>query len=466
MSIFNKQYLLTSCNLDIQGMQEIQVLRNRHLYVGKDLKVKTIAQDGNESVVLGNVFSGEIMGKSIEDDLKGKQESLREAAWHWTGRWLLFDDGELITDACGLMAAFYYQDEKGWYISSSLAVLQKVLELKRIGKVNQTGLTWAIIPNTIVEGVRKLLPTQKIIFKGNTIDIFFDNWIKDQRALETEQKCEKITTSLCNAIANLHNETKAPIYLTLTGGKDCRLVFACVHKAKVPVHCFTFEHSNLPKCDRVIPKQIAEKYNQPYRFVRSKPFLQNLYDEYCDFCDYNSLGADAEFYAKGVYHQLPQGAVMLKGGLFEAGQTYSRSFMQNTLEGVKKGFESYYGPYLKNDFAKESWDEYCDYIQAYPIPWLDLRDRLYLEQRCGAWVAAIEQSLDITGVTSIQVANSAEIISTLLSATEEERKNKAFSMALIKYVEPSLLDFPINPLYLSDKIRIINNAIKKRLFRK
>ena len=453
MSPFYKQYLLSSVQLTIPEMREIQLEDGKWLYVGEDLKVRS--DEGRYT--LGLAFSG--------TDIQENGTTLRELSWHWTGKWLLFDDNELITDACGLMAAFYHENEKGWYVSSSLAVMQSVLKLERIGKINKTRLTWAIIPDTIVEGVKKLLPTQKIRFNGEKLEILFDNWIKDYRALSLDEKCDKVINSLTHAISNIAAEQK-PIYLTLTGGKDCRVVFGCALKAGVPFHCFTFAHDHIQRNDKIVPKRIAKQYGVPYEFIKGQSFSQEKYNDYCEFVAYNSLGADAEFYAKNVFEALPKGAFMLKGGMFEAAQTYGRSLMENSLEGLKLGFEKYYGAYLQDANTKKAWETYYNWVEENPIPWLDIRDRLYLEQRCSAWVAALEQSLDITGVNSIQVVNSAEMLSALLSATEEERQNLQFAYNLLRLCDSKLLEFPINKKYPIDKFWIIVNGVKRRLFRK
>ena len=92
----------------------------------------------------------------------------------------------------------------------------------------------------------------------------------------------------------------------------------------------------------------------------------------------------------------------------------------------------------------KAFEKWLQYVKNNPIDFIDIRDRMYIEQRVGGWASAIEQALDINDWCSIHIANCRELVSLLLSATEEERNNLSLSFEPIKNMVPPLHSYPYN----------------------
>jgi hypothetical protein len=215
--------------------------------------------------------------------------------------------------------------------------------------------------------------------------------------------------------------------------------------------------------DRKMPAQLSKKYNIPHHFLRKGGYDVQRYEAYGAFTGFNSLGADAEFYATGQFDQIPNNAVVIRSGLFEAGQSYARSIAGSDKESFIRGIKSYYRDSFKDPVQEAAFNEWLDYQDKHPMCGVDIRDRFYLEQRLNGWASAIEQSLDINEFVSIQIANSSVVLESLLYATEDDRKNLRLSLELIRHLDEKLLDFPVNQACWQDSLRNAYFGIKKRL---
>ena len=219
------------------------------------------------------------------------------------------------------------------------------------------------------------------------------------------------------------------------------------------------------RADRKLPGKMAKKFDFLWTFIKMKAQSEELSDEYLQFNGGNSKGADIIFYSAGQSQQLPKDAIVIRSGIFETGQLYGRRTMGSTMETLREGVFRYYETSLKSDGQKEAFEKWERNAEDYPIPFIDLRDRFYIEQRVNGWVSAIEQALTINNFDSIQIANCQELISVLLAATDDERRNNTLACKMIEALVPELLKYPINRQSVIDKINIIRYTIVKRLFR-
>ena len=460
-SVFKKQYVLSSYRLELPDMQEIKISEG-YLYVHQKLNL-TLCQtkDASRAIVLGNAFCADEEGKSIEKDISlFCKQDLREATKYWTGRWVLICEDELITDACGLMSAFYTKEDSGWLVSSSLAVLAQITNKPIDKMVNSYGLNWQILPHSRINGVRTLLCTQKLVFSKTEIEADFSPFVKDYREKSTEEKCKAVSNILVCACKNINAFSGKKTVVALTGGKDSRLTFSALLKSGVPFSAYTAEHKNISSSDKTIPAKLAKHFGIEHKYIRKGKFSVEKFEDYKHFTCGNSDDADAQFYACGQFSSFDKDTILLRSGIFEAGQRYARSYTTPDIEGFVCGMLSYY-PDLKNSQEqKNAFSEWKKYVIQNPINSIDIRDRFYIEQRVGGWAAAIEQSLDINEFTSIQIANCAELVSILLSCNEEERKQLALSYETIKLLKPETLRLAINKVTFYDKFKRISNILR------
>ena len=151
---------------------------------------------------------------------------------------------------------------------------------------------------------------------------------------------------------------------------------------------------------------------------------------------------------------------MLRSGIYEAGQSYSRGIAGGTEDGFRDGMRRYYGELGSDADQSAAFEEWLGYVKQNPTEHVDIRDRFYVEQRVGGWAAAIEQSLDMNDFLSVQIANCAELISVLLSCNEEERRVLSLSYGTVRLMKPELLEKAVNPVGLTDKLRRVGSIAR------
>lgn len=462
--LYKKQYVLSSRKLDFPQMVCLE-LQYGYLYIDNDLTfLQANDKKGRFYIVIGNVFCTDKYPKQILDDIKLYEgDSIIELTNNWTGRWLLIQDSCLITDTTGLMSAFYWKDNNNWLVSSSLSLLSNILKISIAHSVSDKGLDWHLLPDTIIPGVNALFCTQQInLVKG--IEIIPIDRFTDKRYLTSEMKVKDVNDRLVVALKNIEKYSGRNILIALTAGKDSRLVLSAALSAKVKFSTYTMEHPKMILADKNLPGKIASKYGFKWDLIKMGEKNALLADDYLHFNGGNSKGADIIFYTSGQHQQLSGDAIVIRSGIFEAGQQYGRRTMGNTPESLRCGFFKYYKTSLKRGGQKESFERWECNAKQYPIEFIDIRDRFYIEQRVNGWVSAIEQALTINDFDTLQIANCQAIISTLLSATEEERYNNHLAYRMIQSLVPDLLNYPVNKQTIVDKFNVMIRGIFNKFF--
>ena len=451
-SIAKRQYVLSSRPLVLEDMQEHR-LAGKYLYTHRELNMGLWqTADGMNVIFLGNAFCTDARDKQPEDDIRSFcKDDLLAATKYWTGRWSVITEKELFTDASGLMSAFYASVDGHWVVTSSPALLAQVTGKKSRGVVKQQGLSWQILPGCIVEDGNTLLCTQRLVFTKDGIAVKSKLWMEDRRELTSKEKCHAVADILTNGMYNIHRFSGRELMLALTGGKDSRMSFAALLKARVPFSCYTAHHSNIVNSDVKVPKKLTKAFGIPYRYIKSAPVDKGKENDYKTFTAGNSNGADLTFYARGQFEKLPKNAIVIRSGLYEAGQTYGRTVA--VPETFDMDMRRYYSDLTADSFQSAAFDTWLNTVKENPVDHVDIRDRFYVEQRVGGWAAAIEHSLDMNDFVSIQIANCAELLSLLLSCNEQERKELTLSYGTMEALEPKVLAFAVNKITVVDVLR-------------
>lgn len=459
-----KQYIFSSSRLEIYDMSCL-IIHGHYLYYDAELSIQQGTDvNGRCYFLIGNAYCTDMFPKqAIDDIINFSGNNLTALTNHWTGRWVLICENELITDAAGLMSAFYWYEGEKWIISSSLAVISSVLSESIYDSVPTIGLDWHLLPGTIMPNVNLLFCTQSINF-SNGLKISFIERFTDKRHLSMVEKVNQVVCMLKTALRNIKQYSGKEIYIALTAGKDSRLTLAAALSAQVDFFTFTMEHQNMLSADKTLPREIADNFGFSWRLIKMQKKSNNLYDEYIKFNGGNSKGADIVFYAMHQHQQIPHNAIVIRSGIFEAGQSYGRR-LGSTRETFQKSFIDYYYSSLESESQRTSFEKWLKYEKQHQITFVDIRDRFYIEQRVNGWLSAIEQALTINDFDSVQIANCQEIISVLLSASDSERLNNHLAYKMIESLEPSLLEYPVNKLTVKDKFNIYQRAIIKRMFK-
>lgn len=440
--IMKKQYVLAAKTLSIPGSQYHPLGNGYHLYTGEGLKVRKLLDGkGRECILLGEAFCVDESPKSVEESIESfAGEEVLKLLRTWTGRFLLIFENTVYRDAAGLMTAFMTDN----ILSSSCAVLRGLVDVGKCYPVQESGLTWRLLPGSVAENVSAVYPTEKICLLPKEMKKENLMWFQDKRNMTTEEKTTALAQMLKNAVGNIEKFSGRKLLVALTAGKDSRLVMSAALAAGVSFDTYTAQHGDISVADKTIPQKLAKQFDFPYRYIKRKKLSVVLLEDYDRFTCYGGNGADRKFYGYGQFQQIPADAVILRSGLFETAQVYGRSISQEGEHGFEKGFLAYYQSSLKDEKQKENFHNWLKYTAQNPCDFVDIRDRFYVEQRAGGWVAAIEQSLDMNDFLSIQIANSMDILSLLLSASDAERRELALSYETMRHLKPEVLTFAVN----------------------
>ncbi len=457
-NIAKRQYVLSSRPLKLEDMQEHR-LTGKYLYTHRELNMGLWqTADSKDVIFLGNAFCMDTRNKTPEADVRNTAEAaLLHATQYWTGRWTLITEKELFTDAAGLMSAFYAEENDGWIVTSSLALLAKITGKPTRGVVKESGLSWQVLPGCMLEGGKTLLCTQRLVFEPE-LNVSSKDWMEDRSAMPTEEKCRTVAELLTTGLYNACRFSGRELVLALTGGKDSRVTFGALLKAGVPFRCYTAQHPNISSSDITVPKELAKAFGIPYMYIPSGSADKSKEGDYVNFTGGNSLGADTGFYVRGQFAKLPKNALVIRSGLYEAGQTYGRSVAN--ADAFVTDMQNYYKDLTEDPFQSNAFAVWLESVKENPVLHVDIRDRFYVEQRVGGWAAAIEHSLDMNDFVSIQIANCAGLLSVLLSCNAQERKELALSYKTIEVLEPKLLAFSVNKVTLRDKAKRVVNILR------
>lgn len=229
---------------------------------------------GNEDETLQITFSGEIYNflelRKILESLghKFKSKTDTEVILHSYEEWgvegvkkfngmfafAIWDSklGQLFLarDRMGEKPLYYYSDcEKFVFASEIKAILQ---DKNIIRKINQQGLInyftfgHSIAPDTIYEGIKKLLPGHYAVFKNNKIDIkkYWDTSISSQEDRGKDYYTQKIREIFEQSVKE-ELISDVPLGVFLSGGVDSSSVVAMMAKNKVsPLMTFSVGFEN------------------------------------------------------------------------------------------------------------------------------------------------------------------------------------------------------------------------------
>lgn len=371
------------------------------------------------------------------------------------GRYVTIDWPFLDLDASSLLAIHYRPGST--LLSSSPALLAALGPDGEIGvELPRHGVNWVPGPLSMAAGARKLLPGQRFDLRsGEALDA--DPLPKLD--INKDEAVETVATELCAVVTEASD--RGELQLALTAGLDSRTVLAALLASGVPFRAYTQGpegHEDIATAAAISCKlgieHVAILPEPPDPSVPATWRAHTL-GSYND-ADNNNL------FPKKQYRFVGPDTLMLRGGCFEVGRRYfaskldGLSFETATGMSILRRFRAAQTPELASAF-----DRWLEGKRARPGR-LDLIDSFYLEQRLGSWLSAIEQGMDMLPGRSVQPANSPRIISALLSPDEATRRAGGIQRDVIRYLAPSLLQFPTNP---GRRLRSYKRAIRKRIDR-
>ncbi len=350
----------------------------------------------------------------------------------WAGRWVLAGGGKVYPDAGALLGCCYWRkpadaDSVVWVSSSSALLGRAAAEYGAAPSphalVHGRGLDWFPPPQSRFSAVRRLLPSQLLNLATGQPEP--RSWLPE---VSTEGSYEdalaELERRLVTPLKKLPLRAGATVWVPLTAGFDSRLVLAAALRVGLPVRTYTNYRRRISVADLELPARLARAAGVPHQWHRPGRIRAEAERAYDEHSGGESVGVDRGYFARGQWDFAREGDSVLRGGCFEVGRCYyyrrlptPRGSRPPEAATIAQGLRE--PPGTPTAGALAEWVAAAD--QA-PVPGLDWRDRLYLEQRLAGWLSALEQSLDITLAERVHVANAAATYALLLGLPEDVRK--------------------------------------------
>ncbi len=263
-----------------------------------------------------------------------------------------------------------------------------------------------------------------------------------------DDSAEKIVVLLKNILKAM--AARGPYILSMSGGYDSRIIFACTDKCKPGVEAYSMAEPAVPRYDLAIPRALCKRYNINYKIIRSTDAYLNLIEVYRKNTGY-ALWDPSSIMLPAAEH-LSKDALIVSGALGEL----LRIFYQPKLTkyGDPKEIDAEVlakiCEFSDNPIAV---DEFSAWLESLPENYnFALLDFLYWEQRAGSWYASTLNGAN-TYVNSVPPFNCRELLEIALSVPQQYKlEPHELALKICEIAEPGVLDYPFN-MGIYDKIR-------------
>ena len=386
-------------------------------------------------------------------------EPIERVYSRWAGRWALIGEGELHIDAAGAMACYHrFTADGALWASNSPALINDLPGISPAPRTSppllarSRGMDWYPPPATRFEGIDRLLPSQVLRLSPGASLVRPRGLLDDAfEGMEHERLLDAIESILRATLAAYAAED-GDCWLPLTAGIDSRLVLAAAAAVGVPFTAYTFAAPGASRADLALPPLLAARVERPHRLIPPGVLRRDRRTLYDLHTAGHSVEVDRELFARSQWDPIPAAALSLRGGIFEVGRSFYARRLPERLPRAPDAAEELIAQRFQFDRFHRGSSAHTDGIRRWlawaretPEPSLDWRDRLYLEQTIGGWLAATAQALDLVGCELAYPANSQVLLSALLALDAGRRRSGDHHIELIGRLAPGLLDYPVNP---------------------
>lgn len=345
----------------------------------------------------------------------------------------------LYPDGAGSLAAVYADDAP--IVSSTLAFISGPAypwddELGSQLNIAETGL-WYPAGLTARRGVRRLLPNHFLDLANWSLHRFWPNGPRtpSSDSSATVAAIIRRVRFIFEAVAS-----RFPLQLSLTAGRDSRILLACARPLLDKTTFFTATDGT--GVEGHLPRRLAKRFNLKHRHLalrQSDPTQRAAWDAITGW----SIGGDiAEIYT--TFGALDPGKALLPGVAGEVGRAN-------------------YGARVLDWRAPVSTAELLDVLRMPQAPrlvaalqaWRDeiggcdnatLFDLLYIEQRVGAWAGPQHYGCDRYVACHITPFVDPQVLRLMLDLPWDFRYQEKFADEVCRQAWPELLEFPFNKL--------------------
>ncbi len=420
-----------------------------HLSYHRALPVaETRDRDGSVWYLLGiAVQSDPVRASPLDEIASARSHEIDELTSTWSGRWALVGGGLLRTDAA-LFGCYYTRNPRDGrlFVSSSAALLRE-----HVGGGDaspplhyQTGMEWYPPPASRFAGIHCLLPSQTLAYTDDQQPVRHRPLVRHRVEAPYDETLACLEASFRTILRNLAR-TGAPLWLSLTGGYDTRVLLAAMWREKLDFTTFTWDTPGMSKADRTLPPLLARDVGVPHRILKRQHFNEQRLRTFEEHTALHTADLDRELISWGQYDELPVDAIVLLGNVFSLGALYFYAKLPPHPDSVAESIVHAYG------FAEHHADspahhhgirEWGEWIEAHPEPGMDWRDRFFWEQWKGGWCAACEQGTDLLEVELFSPANCESVMAAMLQIDPAKRYGKRWQVDLTYRMAPFLTDHP------------------------
>lgn len=280
------------------------------------------------------------------------------------------------------------------------------------------------------------------------------------RKLSVRSSDEVAELMLESVASNLQKAAQsAPVRLASTAGIDSRVVLACALKAGIEFETFTYGSPvGATRVDHRVAKHLADEFGFSHTSVRSEELSPKEEEDFLA-SSYTRSHMSAVGGLKR-YFGTPS-TIGANGNLFEIARDHYLGVRkyENEFSGARLASVVYYrklSPKFKKKIAMiMSADKYMHTVEPYFAQWLaDIggfsggyfppMTQFYWEHRMAAWNGPFTLERDFYSNFLVPF-NSHKMFELFLSVPEKERFKGEIPNAILRRVDPKLLEIPVNP---------------------
>ena len=266
-----------------------------HMFVSHhpSLAVTSACFEDREVLCLGHIFDPHFPLHKNEDVIKDillrsrSMEDVETVIRELAGRWILFislnGHTRMYPDAAGTKQAFYTTGTTNheMWIASQPGLLSNVLSLTKNRSVLKRFYSHPFKncwpgQATPYDNIRQLRPNHYLDLQSGHAVRFWP--CKDLPHIELDAAANKIRETLSAILVSLSHRRR--VAMTLTGGYDTRVLFACTEKIRKTLTFFVVVDPVTPYHDISIPKRLIRQFGLKGEIIRAEKFGKEFYSAY------------------------------------------------------------------------------------------------------------------------------------------------------------------------------------------
>ena len=456
--IYNRQFIIGNKVLEkLEHWNSLRLNQEFILMTHPNLSVShSTEQYKKKVVILGDVFDPnnvEHTNQDIVNNLIANVSSFSEFESYtnrFSGHWLCFimlaSESRIYPDACGMRPLHYttLKNNQEFWLGTQPGLFLDFLGIEKdtelLTAFQQHGWPgWWPGEITPYKSTYKLPSNHYMDLDNRSVHRF---WPTGQ--LQSHSNLEEAADKMSDLLTRIMRAItlRGPVIFSLTGGYDCRMIFACTDKSGSTLEAFSMAEPNSAKYDLTIPRSLTKKFNMNFQLLQCQDSDLELLDIFRKNTGYTVW--DAGSIMLSPLNKLPDDATIVTGLVGEV----FRSFYKPKLGKVGNTEEltaincAEMCEYSNNPYAVEAFSKW--FLSLPTNCGIDILDLLYWEQRAGNWAACAQNGLN-TFVNSVPPLNCRELLEIGVSVPEKFKDSPYFlARKICEISEPGVLTFPFN----------------------